>query len=175
MKILSIDEARGLIGFSSADAAMRSIRQALPLACGPYLVPADAGIKTALARQFANFLFTNLGDLILCVRGWKFWPSAENFDLFDGYRISIGETRPLWEAPIHVFTRGEEPALASILNLGLFFYWDMEVFDADSNALFTFSHDEWMEFRLKNQEEADQLTGELTGFNLKEFGGVMRP
>jgi hypothetical protein len=174
MKILSTEEANSFLRSSSVDETIRTIRQGTLLTSGPYAIPQDAGVKTALARQFADFLLGNFGEIILCLSGWKIWPSAENIDLFDGYRKSIGETRPVWEAPIHVFTRGEKSVFTSILNLGLFFYWDIEIFDSDSNVLFTFSHDEWMEFCLKHQKEVDQLTSELAGFDLKQFRRATR-
>jgi hypothetical protein len=166
MKILSVQDARTLLAGNPPDLFVNSIRERLAVNAGPYALPPDSGAKTSIARELAGLLLQN-SELFLYISGWMVWPSAEHFDLFDGYRRSLGERRPLREAQIHVLSRGEEPILTSILAMGLYFVWDVQIFDARGSMLIEFSHDEWMEFRLQDVTLRQRIAEWAVGFELQ--------
>jgi hypothetical protein len=100
------------------------------------------------------------------VSGWGVWGSAENLDLFYGYRRSFGENRPLIEAPVHVFERTEDEAFVSILCMALYFGWDAWVFDTEGKALVIISHDEWLEVRTNDEETRKEFATELEKYGM---------
>jgi hypothetical protein len=165
MKILSIEDAKTLLGGKTPDLFVDSIRTRLSVNVGPYLIPADSGAKTSMARELASPLLRD--SLFLYISGWMVWPSAEHFDLFDGYRRSLGENRQLNESPVHVFSPGEEAIFTSVLAMSLYFVWDVQVFDVRGSMLITFSHDEWMEFRLENATLVHRISEWAADFELK--------
>jgi hypothetical protein len=166
MRILSIQDAKQLLGGKPPDLFVASIRERLPINDGPYAIPADSGAKTAVARELANLLLTD-SELFLYISGWMIWPSAEHFDLFDGYRRSLGEKRGLREAQVHVFSPGEESIFTSILAMSLYFVWDVQIFDASGTILVTFSHDEWMEFRVQDKSMVRRIEEWAARFELQ--------
>jgi hypothetical protein len=168
MKILSVKEASTLLRADSLDAFITSISERLRLGTGPYAIPPDSGAKTALARHFADLLLEN-SQVFVYFKSWNIWPSGENFDLFDGYRRSMGEHRPLSESQVHLFAPGDQATFTSILSMGLYFVWDVDVFDISGKILLTFSHDEWMEFRADEAARTKQIEQGLAGFELKQL------
>jgi hypothetical protein len=166
MKILSIQDAKTLLGGNSPELFVDSIRERLPVNAGPYAIPPDSGAKTSIARELASLLLRDL-ELFVYISGWMVWPSAEHFDLFDGYRRSLGEKRQLKEAQVHLFSSGEEATFTSILAMSLYFVWDVQIFDARGSILITFSHDEWMEFRLQDLTMVRRIAEWATGFQLQ--------
>src|SRR5579871_1607621 len=65
-----------------------------------YELPVDTGRKTALARSLSCADGITRPTL-LWITAWGIWPSAENMAIFDGYRSSLGEIRPVHVAPGH--------------------------------------------------------------------------
>jgi hypothetical protein len=168
MKILSVKEASTLLRTDSLDAFITSISERLRLDTGAYAISPDSGAKTALARHFADLLLVN-SQAFVYFKSWNIWPSAENFDLFDGYRRSMGEHRPLSESQVHLFAPGDQATFTSVLSMGLYFVWDVEVFDTGGEILLTFCHDEWMEFRADEAARTKQIEQGLAGFELKQL------
>ena len=166
MKILSIDETETLLGGKSPGLFVASIRKRLPVNAGPYAIPPDSGAKTSMARELASLLLPD-SELFLYISGWMVWPSSEHFDLFDGYRRSLGEKRQLKEAQVHLFSSGEEASFTSILAMSLYFVWDVQIFDARGSMLITFSHDEWMEFRLPDVTMVRRIAEWAVGSELR--------
>ena len=117
-----------------------------------------------MARELASLLLRD--SLFLYISGWMVWPSAEHFDLFDGYRRSLGENRQLSESPVHVFSPGEEAIFTSFLAMSLYFVWDVHIFDPRGSMLVTFSHDEWMEFRLEDATLVRRIVDWASAFEL---------
>lgn len=114
-------------------------------------------------------LLLESSQVLIYFKTWNIWPSAENFDLFDGYRRSLGEHRPLSESQVHLFVPGDQATFTSILSMGLYFVWDVDVFDTSGEILVTFSHDEWMEFRAHEAARTKQIEQGLAGFELKHL------
>jgi hypothetical protein len=119
-----------------------------------------------VARELASLLLPD-SELFLYISGWMVWPSSEHFDLFDGYRRSLGKKRHLKEAQVHLFSSGEEARSTSILAMSLYFVWDVQIFDARGNTLITFSHDEWMEFRLSDVTMVQRIAEWAVGSELQ--------
>jgi hypothetical protein len=71
------------------------------------------------------------------------WPSSEHRHIFDRFRISYGEHRPLIEAPAHVLADNEHDELQSLVTMGVLFLWDVYVAVASGTLLVHYSHDEW--------------------------------
>ena|ERR1022692_387474 len=128
-------------------------------------VPPDSGRKIALARLISNLAPTGT-DVLLWVTGWGVWPSCENWDLFYGYRRSLGETRRLIDAPLHVVGAEDRNSLVSLVSLVLLFGWDAQVVSRRRDFMLTISHDEWLEVRTTCQPEASEAVRELEAFGL---------
>jgi hypothetical protein len=62
--------------------------------------------------------------------------------------LSYGENRTVGEAPVHIFDSiADSQDFISILCLGLFFVWDVEITSLDNSLAISISHDEWLEYR----------------------------
>jgi len=149
MQIYSVNDARQGLDFLTLDIGMDSPGS---LEVPTYRIPLDSGAKVALARRIAGALL-NCGSALLWITGWGIWPSSEHLDLFDRYRLSFGETRSLGEAPIHLLEKSEEEILVSLISIGLFFIWDMELFDLERKLVVRVSHDGWIESKMSSGEE----------------------
>jgi len=165
MRVFNKSDASQILGGGSLDDFVDRLSQKLPIIEAAYAIPADSGRKTALSRLIA-YLLLGRADACIYVSGWGVWRSAENLDLFYGYRRSIGESRPLIEAPFHLFERSEEPSFVSILCLVLYFVWDAWVFDIGGKTLVKISHDEWLEVRADDVESRKEFAAELEKFEL---------
>jgi hypothetical protein len=131
-----------------------------------YLLPVDTGRKTALARSLANFIdLTRSGLLWITSSG--VWPSNENMDLFDGYRRSLGEQRPLRDSPGHVFQEPDVSALQTFLGLSLYFFWDAVLIEGTQDLAIRFSHDEYVEIYAKSGERLSTIDGLLSKMEMK--------
>jgi hypothetical protein len=131
----------------------------------PYSTPTDTSKQIALARLFAYFLLEKT-PVCMHVTGWSVWQSSELLDLFYRYRSSFGETRPLIEAPTHIFDKSDSDALVGILSMVLLFRWDAWVFDLGERWLVRTSHDEWLEVRTAERDDAVTLVGELEKYQI---------
>lgn len=65
-------------------------------------------------------------------------------ELFRGYRLSLGEPRPVNVAPGHIFDNSDRSALEALLALALYFYWDAVLLEGDGGMAVKLSHDEWI-------------------------------
>ncbi len=75
-------------------------------------------------------------------------------ELFIRYRLSYGEGRTVAEAPVHIFeSTDDKDAFISILCLGLFFVWELDITDISRSLAMTISHDEWLEYRFAPGQE----------------------
>jgi hypothetical protein len=97
------------------------------------------------------------------------WPSSENLELFEGYRRSLGETRPLHEAPLHEFGTEDYAALECLLDLVLYFIWDASLIDVSNGTTFHISHDEWIAVLAETPEPLDRWSSAFADFGLKEL------
>jgi hypothetical protein len=146
MRILSEDEAANLLGVSDLTAFIEEVDWKYPDPVPIYRLPKDAGKKVGVARIIANCLLDH-ESFLLWVTTTAIWPSSEHCDLFNRYRMSFGEHRSLHEAPVHLLESEDRDRAISLLSLGLFFFWDLEIVATDRSIAISISHDDWMEIR----------------------------
>jgi hypothetical protein len=153
MTIQSIEEVKFSGGSQSIGEWLEGIQSRLQQYGNGFAIPKDSGEKTALARCLVS-LFSKLADseVGIYVTEWGVWPSSENHEIFDAYRLAKGAVRPLEDAPIHIFSCPADPSFLGILCLILYFFWDAEVFDINGRCNVSLSHDEWLEIRTDDRE-----------------------
>lgn len=132
-----------------------------------YLVPTDAGRKTALARTLVTLLDSR-SEGLLWITGWGVFPSSENMTLFQGYRQTLQDERSLSAAPGHVFGGSDLNELECVLALVLYFSWDASVFDAGATWL-RLSHDEVLSVSTTDRETLGRWRENLLEFELEEL------
>jgi hypothetical protein len=151
MRAESVSEAR--FGDSKTIVERLAELKSIPLSYSEceFSTPKDSGEKVALARLLVK-IFASLKstEIILYISEWGIWPSSENMEIFDSYRLAKGETRTLEEAPIHRFASANDPTLLGLLCLALYFIWGVELFNSEGKCLFSLNHDEWFEIRTSN-------------------------
>jgi hypothetical protein len=99
------------------------------------------------------------------------WPSSENMALFDGYRRSFGENRPIHAAPAHVFDGSDLVQLECLLDLALYFYWDSLLFEGPEGVAVKTSHDEYISVRAKDPDRLSRIERNLIELGLKAVDG----
>lgn len=165
MKVLTKEKTSEMLGGKSLDTFVSQLSNRLRQVGDTYSIPRDSGAKTALSRVFA-YLLLRKSTVCIYVSGWGVWGSSENLDLFYGYRRSLGENRPLIEAPVHLFEGSEEDTFVSILCMVFYFVWDAWVFDIEGKALVRISHDEWLEVRADDDEGIKEFATELEKYGM---------
>lgn len=139
-----------------------------------YVVPADAGRKTALAREL-NAQIDHRGQGLLWIHEWGVFPSSENMSLFQGYRRFLGDERSLFEAPGHLFNGADLSAVECLLDLVLYFFWGASVFDSRDTWL-RVSHDEILSVHTTVPAVLTRWQESLAEFELKAISRtVTRP
>jgi hypothetical protein len=114
-----------------------------------YLLPRDVGRRTALGRTLSSLVNCS-GESLFWITEWGVFPSCENNALFDGYRRSLSENRPLHEAPGHLFEQGDRESFECLLDIALYFFWDASIFDA-GGVWVQFNHDEVLSIRARDE------------------------
>jgi hypothetical protein len=83
-------------------------------------IPPDSARKTALSRVLAS-MFSEDEEALLWITEFGIWPSAEDWNLFDGFRLSLGEAQAVHERPAHLFSKAELKAVGSLVAMILYF------------------------------------------------------
>lgn len=109
MKIFTEEDDLGIPNATPLDALVARLSSQLPLVRGRYSIPPESGRQTALAKLLAYLRFRNTSACIY-ITCWSVF--TEHLDLFYGYRRSVGETRPLIEAPVHLFEAARKTHLS---------------------------------------------------------------
>jgi hypothetical protein len=128
-----------------------------------YSAPVNSGVQIALSKLFAYLL---LRDSPVCLYVTCWGVGTEHLDLFYGYRRSLGEKRPLIDAPVHLFDRTDEDTFISVLCMVFFFSWDASVFDLAGRSLLQTSHDGWLEVRTSDQALVKDVAVELEKYRV---------
>ena len=115
--------------------------------------PADSGAKVSLARYLFS-LVAKEEETLLLVDDWAVWPSSQHMPLFTRFRESLGESRPLIEAPGHLVTPSETDDAVSIISTALRFIWDCYGISSSGRDAFYFSHDEYCYFASRDADVA---------------------
>jgi hypothetical protein len=116
-----------------------------------YRVPADSGKKTGLSSALLSF-FEGDGESLLWITEFGIWPSCEDRVLFDGFRRSLGESRPIQEKPGHILERGDLKHAASLLGMVLYFVWGALLVSAEGDVMVEISHDEMFEVTVRGND-----------------------
>src|ERR1700683_2113071 len=154
MQILSLERAAGFFDTPNLASFFETVNWTYPDPVPSYFLPKDAGAKVGLARVIAN-TFLDRGPALLWITETGIWGSLEHMDLFARYRLSYGERRTIVEAPVHFFESiDDRDAFISILCVGLFFGWNLEIMGQDRALAVTISHDEWIEYRFAPGQES---------------------
>jgi hypothetical protein len=105
-----------------------------------FSIPEDAGKKVVLvAEQVGSY--RSGSEVLVWFTEWGVWPRSERPHVFERFRQSYGETRPLIEIPAFLFLRSEFEDVMSFVTLGVLFLWD--VFVVSGSRVLHFSHDEF--------------------------------
>jgi hypothetical protein len=104
---------------------------------------------------------------LLWITEWGIWESSENWHLYYKLRQSYGDSRPLREAPGHLFLGHEAEDLTSFLQVAFLNGWGGYVLTQADYVNAFFSHDEYIDFFAVLNEN---LAGVRT-----EFGTVEHP
>jgi hypothetical protein len=163
MKILTKENAHELLSGKSLNAFITQLSSQLRLVEDAYSAPVNSGIQIALSKLFAYLLLRG-SPVCLYVTCWGV--ATEHLDLFYGYRSSLGEKRPLIDAPVHVFERADEDTFISVLCMVFFFSWDASVFDLAGRSLLQTSHDGWLEIRTRDEALAKEIAVELEKYRM---------
>jgi hypothetical protein len=158
VRILTEREAQDLLAGEPLDTFVARLSGRLQLVDDTYSAPLRSGVQIVLSKFFADLLFKG-SPVWLHVTGWGI--ATEHLDLFAGYRRSIGETRPLIEAPVHLFEQADEDAFISLLCLVFFFSWDASAFDTAGRLLVQTSHDGWFEIRARDDSFTNMVSAGL--------------
>jgi hypothetical protein len=163
MKILSKEDARELLSGNPLDAFITQLSSQLQLVENTYSNPVKSGVQIALSKLFAYLL---LREFPVCLYVTCWGVATEHLDLFYGYRRSLGEKRPLIDAPVHLFERTDGDAFISVLCMVFFFSWDASVFDLAGRSLLQTSHDGWLEVRADDDEAIKAFATELEKYGM---------
>jgi hypothetical protein len=96
------------------------------------------------------------------VTEWGIWKSSENWHLYYRLRQSYGDDRLIEDAPAHLFLDYEAHDLISFMQIGLSAGWDFCLLTADDYGRVFVSHDEWVEFAMRDSTELDKISTELS-------------
>jgi hypothetical protein len=164
MQIYSRGDVPGVLGGLDLAEYLSSSRRDLQIA--PYTVPEDTGSKTQMASYLSEvFLALDSSSALIAITGWSAWPSQSNFDLFNRYRQSFGETRNLIDSPCHLFKALDKAAFASILGLCLYFLWDAEVVGLKMGLQVSLGHHGTLDLYTQQEQTRNRV-----GAALFEFG-----
>ncbi|MCU1311983.1 MAG: hypothetical protein JWO20_3108 [Candidatus Angelobacter sp.] len=163
MRILNKENARDLLKWGTLDSFIHRLSTQLPIVKGAFTRPNISG-KQIVLSNFFKYLMLRDSPVYLYVTAWGI--ATEHLDLFYGYRRSMGEVRPLIEAPVHVFEPAEGDAFVSVLSMAFFFSWDAWVFDFTERTLLRISHDGWLEFRASDEELIKIFIAELERYGI---------
>ena len=107
-----------------------------------FAIPEDAGKRVSLVARGMQ-AFRNEPGFLVRFDDWSVWPSGQRMHVFDRFRLSYGETRPLIESPGHVFGRRDIEDAISFVTIAILFLWDCYVVTPKRSKLLFFSHDEY--------------------------------
>jgi hypothetical protein len=112
-------------------------------------IPSDAGQRVAMVANLFH-IFQDEDEFLVWFTEWSVWQSGERMHIFDRFRLSYGEKRPLIDSPAHIFTRAEFEDAVSFVTLGVLFLWDCYVVNRKGDRILFYSHDE---FGYKTKED----------------------
>lgn len=106
-----------------------------------FSIPVDTGQKIATVKNHFE-QFKDEKEILLWITEWGVFPSSERMHIFDRFRASYGEKRPLIEAPGHIFKNSEFEDALSATTIAVLFFWDCYVLNDNGTKVLFYSHDE---------------------------------
>ena len=89
--------------------------------------------------------------------------------LFDGYRKSLGEERPLSMVPGHLFDGTEIREIECLIGLSLYFFWDASLFDVRGAFIIQISHDEFLSASANDAAHLKQFEDHIAALRLQRL------
>jgi hypothetical protein len=170
MKILSAQEGPSLFAEKSVPRDSFQLEaMGLNHVCS-FRIPTDSGRKAALARQISTTVRPGEKNVVVWIAQTGVWPSSENQQLFYALRRSWGEPRSLAEAPYHLFSALDREQLECLLDIVLFFFWDVLVLSPSQAVGLWFSHDEILDLHAGDKAEGALFRGVFEDLNLDAVG-----
>jgi hypothetical protein len=105
-------------------------------------IPPDAQQRVWFVAQSMQ-AFSGEPAVLVLFDDWAVWPSGQRMHIFDRLRLSYEESRPLIQAPGHVFEGNEFEDVISFVTLGVLFLFDCYVVTPQHSRFLFFSHDEF--------------------------------
>lgn len=123
-------------------------------------------VSQALASHQGNFSTCQLwayglvfGDLSLNE------PPPPDWAEYRRWRLAQGEKRSLYEAPGHVFERGEHHALTAVIQWAIYMSWDTLIASKPTKIMIYLSHDDRITILARSRPSA--LIADLTALGLE--------
>ena len=107
-----------------------------------FAIPQDAGRRVYLVGR-AMESFRDGSPFLVWFNDWGVWPSGQRMHVFERFRMSYGETRPLIDAPAQLFDAAEIEDGISFVTIAALFLWDCYVVNPGRTKLLFLSHDEY--------------------------------
>jgi len=129
-----------------------------------FRITGDSGTKTNISRAIGALVTNYSGESLLWINEYGIWPSCEDFNLFDGFRRSLGEKEPVYIRPGHLFCVEDIDNIQSIIAMVLYFVWGALIVTESKDIIVRISHDEYIDIyskydinvsRIKDLCEAD--------------------
>ncbi len=106
---------------------------------------------------------------LLWITEWSIWPSSENWHLYYKLRHNYGDLRLLHEAPGHLFLGHESEDLASFLQVAILNGWGGYILTQADYVNAFFSHDEFIDFFAKLDDNLQEVRKELGSIRSDRF------
>jgi len=129
-------------------------------------IPLHTGEQAALV----NSLFrpdSGTKQWLLWLTAWGIFPSEEYPVIWREIREKHGESRPLIEAPGHLFGEGEGELVRGMARLAMLFAWDAFFWPAPPTIAGFMSHDEVLFLYAKDEDALAAATADLGSFLVK--------
>lgn len=120
-------------------------------------IPVDSGRKTAISRAIVLSFDTD-NEALLWINEFGIWESSEDRNLFEGFRRSLGEHRPLHEKPGHIFSSSDLINVRSLVAMTLYFVWGGILYSPAKRLAIKISHDEHISFFARDKKDVSNIT-----------------
>ncbi len=102
------------------------------------------------------------GSCLLWATEWGVWPSSENWPLYYRLRERYGDSQQLTNAPALLFNDGEADDLVNFIQIAVISGWDFCLMPDSDHVWIYVSHDEWVEFRMRDEAGLENVSAALT-------------
>lgn len=122
----------------------------------------EAGKRVYLAYELYSLVAPSPQTLLL-LDDWAVWSEMHRMPLFTRFRESLGEKRPLIEAPGHLVDEADRDDAISIITTALLFSWDCYGIADGGGHGFYFSHDDYCQFASRDPDLAAEVGQRFAG------------